>query len=128
MPNTTEEAVAEDVAEDTTVRDKTSPSRLKLGRRKQGRGAVRRLQFPGMRLTLSLFDLFHHNESAKPSAGRATSAATTTPLAEMDDSVPTMGLWSSAMMLLALGFTRNRLPRSQRAAGKAKRAAPRVDA
>jgi len=127
MPNTTEDVVAEDVAVSTTARDKMPRSRLKLGRRKHRGVSVRRLQFPGMRLTLSLFDFFHHSESTQPSAGSAASG-TSTPLAEMEDSVPTMGLWSSAMMLLALGFTRHRLPRRQRAAGKAKRAARRIDA
>jgi uncharacterized protein (DUF305 family) len=39
-----------------------------------------------------------------------------------------MGLWSGAMMLLALGFTRQRLPHHQRAAGMAKRARRRYDA
>jgi hypothetical protein len=50
------------------------------------------------------------------------------PLAEMDDSVPTMNLWSGAMMLLAIGFSRNRLSARQRAAGMAKRAIRRHDA
>jgi hypothetical protein len=82
-----------------------------------------------MRLTLSLFDLFHGSEPAKsskpikPAAGKSSP-----PLAEMEDSVPTMGLWSGAMMLLALGFTRHRLPHRQRAAGMAKRARRRYDA
>jgi hypothetical protein len=77
-----------------------------------------------MRLTLSLFDLFHPSESAKGKApARSTPGEKSTPLAEMEDSVPTMGLWSGAMMLLALGFSsRNRLPHRQRAAGMAKRA------
>jgi hypothetical protein len=81
-----------------------------------------------MRLTLSLFDLFHHSESAKCKTPVTRAPEASTPLAEMEDSVPTMGLWSGAMMLLALGFSRNRLPRRQRAAGMAKRAQRRCDA
>ena len=87
------------------------------------------MQIPGMRLTLSLFDLLHHSESAKSKKlARPAAPQSSMPLAEMEDSVPTMGLWSSAMMLLALGFTRNRLPHRQRIAGMAKRANRRCDA
>ena len=120
--------MAEDVTVCTATCDKTPPAPSVLGRPGNAKRTVRRLHIPGMRLTLSLFDLFHGSQSAGKGPVKPDPNVTSTPLAEMDDSVPTMGLWSGAMMLLALGFSRNRLPRRQRAAGMAKRATRRCDA
>ena len=79
-----------------------------------------------MRLPFPLFHLFQfHSEPAPVQVRKRVSEV---PLAEMDDSVPTMNLWSGAMMLLAIGFSRSRLSARQRAAGMAKRAIQRREA
>jgi hypothetical protein len=79
-----------------------------------------------MRLPFPLLHLFQFH--SEPAPVQVRKRATDVPLAEMDDSVPTMNLWSGAMMVLALGFSRNRLSARQRAAGMAKRAIRRHDA
>jgi hypothetical protein len=71
-----------------------------------------------MRLPFPLIHLFHAPADAAPTARRATEV----PLAEADDSVPAMNLWNGFLMLLAIGFSHNRLSARQRAGGRAKRA------
>lgn len=73
-----------------------------------------------MRLPFSLIHLFHAPESAA-----TVRRASEVPLAEAEDSVPTMNLWNGFLMLLAMGFSHNRLPARQRAGGRAKRAIAR---
>jgi hypothetical protein len=71
-----------------------------------------------MRLPYPLFHRFH---SELPSAPISRPAADV-PLAEADDSVPTMNIWDGFLMLVAIGFSHNRLSGRQRAGGRAKRA------
>jgi hypothetical protein len=71
-----------------------------------------------MRLPFPLIHLFHAPAEAAPVTRRASEV----PLAEADDSVPTMNIWNGLLMLLAIGFSHNRLPGRQRAGGRAKRA------
>jgi hypothetical protein len=75
-----------------------------------------------MRLPFPLIHLFHASAEPAPTRHRASSDV---PLAEADDSVPTMNLWNGFLMLLAIGFSHNRLSARQRAGGRAKRAMPR---
>jgi hypothetical protein len=79
-----------------------------------------------MRMPFPLVHLF--NSDAHSAPARLPERASEVPLAEMEDSVPSMNLWSGAMMLLAIGFSHQRLSAHQRAGGRAKRAIPRSDA
>jgi hypothetical protein len=71
-----------------------------------------------MRLPFPWIHLFHAPAESAPATRRAAEV----PLAEADDSVPTMNLWNGFLMLLAIGFSHNRLSARQRAGGRAKRA------
>ena len=71
-----------------------------------------------MRLSYALSHLLHFHADPAPISRRATEV----PLAEAEDSVPTMNIWNGFLMLLAMGFSHNRLSARQRAGGRAKRA------
>ena len=79
-----------------------------------------------MRLPYPLLHLFHLPAEAAPTPTTKSRPVSDVPLAEAEDSVPTMSLWSGFLMLLAIGFSHNRLPARQRNGGRAKRAMPRV--
>ena len=65
-----------------------------------------------MRLPFPWIHVFHAPAEPAPVARRSSEV----PLAEADDSVPTMNLWNGFLMLLAIGFSHNRLSARQRAA------------
>jgi hypothetical protein len=74
-----------------------------------------------MRLPYALSHLLNFHADAAPISRRATEV----PLAEAEDGVPTMNIWNGFLMMLAIGFSQNRLSARQRAGGRAKRAMPR---
>jgi hypothetical protein len=76
-----------------------------------------------MRLHFPLLHLFHLD-----APGAVSKPMAMVPVDDTDEVVPSVGLWSGALMALALGISRNRLPAHQRAGGRAKRAMQRNNA
>jgi len=80
-----------------------------------------------MRLPYALSHLLHFHAPAEPPPAPPVPrrASSEVPLAEVEDSVPTMGIWNGFLMLLAIGFSHNRLSARQRQGGRVKRSMPR---